>query len=164
MNNNFTLHLFTHCSSSSFCKNGASVESVLSLRTVDSSLTRSPPPQSCLLFPVRTSSCQYREELPERVGQPDCWHDSVYMCKNVNMVCSQMEFSGYADHHLVVAFIFMSRRKVREPKEETTTLGPAVRDGEHVFGVAHIFASFNDTFIVKADKDESSPYAVMLAA
>lgn len=28
------------------------------------------------------------------------------------------------------------------------TLGPAVRDGEHVFGVAHIFASFNDTFIV----------------
>lgn len=28
------------------------------------------------------------------------------------------------------------------------TLGPAVRDGEHVFGVARIFASFNDTFIV----------------
>lgn len=28
------------------------------------------------------------------------------------------------------------------------TLGPAVRDGEHAFGVAHIFASFNDTFIV----------------
>ncbi|KAK5845706.1 hypothetical protein PVK06_001922 [Gossypium arboreum] len=77
----------------------------------------------------------------------------------------------------------MSRRKVREPKEENTTLGPAVRDGEHVFGVAHIFASFNDTFIhvtdlsgretmvritggmkVKADRDESSPYAAMLAA
>ncbi|TYG48104.1 hypothetical protein ES288_D11G396900v1 [Gossypium darwinii] len=45
----------------------------------------------------------------------------------------------------------MSRRKVREPKEETTTLGPAVRDGEHVFGVAHIFASFNDTFIHVTD-------------
>ena len=63
------------------------------------------------------------------------------------------------------------------------TLGPAVREGEHVFGVAHIFASFNDTFIhvtdlsgretlvritggmkVKADRDESSPYAAMLAA
>ncbi|CAM8889888.1 hypothetical protein QQ045_027297 [Rhodiola kirilowii] len=77
----------------------------------------------------------------------------------------------------------MSRRKVREPKEETVTLGPAVRDGEHVFAVAHIFASFNDTFIhvtdlsgketlvritggmkVKADRDESSPYAAMLAA
>ena len=54
---------------------------------------------------------------------------------------------------------------------------------ELVFGVAHIFASFNDTFVhvtdltgretivrvtggmkVKADRDESSPYAAMLAA
>ncbi|KAK7331351.1 hypothetical protein VNO77_25574 [Canavalia gladiata] len=79
--------------------------------------------------------------------------------------------------------VTMSRRKVREPKEENVTLGPAVRDGEHVFGVARIFASFNDTFIhvtdlsgretlvritggmkVKADRDESSPYAAMLAA
>lgn len=41
-----------------------------------------------------------------------------------------------------------SRRKTREPKEENVTLGPAVREGEQVFGVAHIFASFNDTFIV----------------
>ncbi|KAI3690871.1 hypothetical protein L2E82_49083 [Cichorium intybus] len=77
----------------------------------------------------------------------------------------------------------MSKRKVREPKEENVTLGPATREGELVFGVAHIFASFNDTFIhvtdisgretmvritggmkVKADRDESSPYAAMLAA
>jgi len=41
-----------------------------------------------------------------------------------------------------------SRRKTREPKEENVTLGPTVREGEFVFGVAHIFASFNDTFIV----------------
>eukprot|EP00955_Chlamydomonas_euryale_P109559 365942-Chlamydomonas_euryale.AAC.20 len=76
------------------------------------------------------------------------------------------------------------------PKTKTTatnadvvTLGPTVREGEHVFGVAHIYASFNDTFVhvtdlsgretisritggmkVKADRDESSPYAAMLAA
>ncbi|URD75110.1 Ribosomal protein S11 [Musa troglodytarum] len=75
------------------------------------------------------------------------------------------------------------RKKTREPKEDNVTLGPAVREGEQVFGVAHIFASFNDTFIhvtdlsgretlvritggmkVKADRDESSPYAAMLAA
>jgi len=62
-------------------------------------------------------------------------------------------------------------------------LGPNVREGEKVFAVAHIFASFNDTFVhvtdisgretlvrvtggmkVKADRDESSPYAAMLAA
>ncbi|KAJ6893838.1 hypothetical protein NC652_027801 [Populus alba x Populus x berolinensis] len=103
----------------------------------------------------------------------------------------------------------MSKRRTREPKEENVTLGPTVREGEHAFGVAHIFASFNDTFIhvtdlsgretlvritgfekylhaheainsnymhnkvnhfvtggmkVKADRDESSPYAAMLAA
>ncbi|OEL12799.1 40S ribosomal protein S14, partial [Dichanthelium oligosanthes] len=75
------------------------------------------------------------------------------------------------------------RKKTREPKEDNVTLGPAVREGEYVFGVAHIFASFNDTFIhvtdlsgretlvritggmkVKADRDESSPYAAMLAS
>ncbi len=56
-------------------------------------------------------------------------------------------------------------------------------EGEEVFAVAHLFASFNDTFVhvtdlsgretlvrvtggmkVKADRDESSPYAAMLAA
>ena len=31
--------------------------------------------------------------------------------------------------------------------EENVSLGPATREGEVVFGVAHIFASFNDTFV-----------------
>jgi len=66
---------------------------------------------------------------------------------------------------------------------EVVKLGPTVREGEDVFAVAHIYASFNDTFVhvtdlsgretlsrvtggmkVKADRDESSPYAAMLAA
>merc|ERR1712124_108156 len=74
------------------------------------------------------------------------------------------------------------KRKVRQ-QVEAVTLGPQVREGEHVFGVVHIFASFNDTFVhvtdisgretlvrvtggmkVKADRDESSSYAAMLAA
>merc|ERR1712220_37796 len=73
-------------------------------------------------------------------------------------------------------------KKTAEPKENVT-LGPQVREGENVFAVAHIFASFNDTFVhvtdlsgretiskvtggmkVKADRDEASPYAAMLAA
>ena len=72
--------------------------------------------------------------------------------------------------------------KVKEVQEQVS-LGPQVREGENVFGVAHIYASFNDTFVhvtdlsgretivrvtggmkVKADRDESSPYAAMLAA
>ena len=36
-------------------------------------------------------------------------------------------------------------------KEEVVTLGPQVREGELVFGVAHIFASFNDTFVHVTD-------------
>lgn len=76
----------------------------------------------------------------------------------------------------------MAPKKTRQP-QETATLGPQVADGENVFGVAHIFANFNNTFIhvtdisgretlvrvtggmkVKADRDESSPYAAMMAA
>ncbi|KAL0231549.1 hypothetical protein GEMRC1_010953 [Eukaryota sp. GEM-RC1] len=60
---------------------------------------------------------------------------------------------------------------------------PTVSDAEIRFGVCHIKATFNDTFVhitdisgketiarvtggmkVKADRDESSPYAAMLAA
>mmetsp|Transcript_8972 Transcript_8972/g.33007 ORF Transcript_8972/g.33007 Transcript_8972/m.33007 type:complete len:148 (+) Transcript_8972:112-555(+) len=66
---------------------------------------------------------------------------------------------------------------------ENTTIGPTTREGEQVVGVARIYASFNDTFVhvtdlsgreticrvtggmkVKADRDEASPYAAMLAA
>ena len=71
-----------------------------------------------------------------------------------------------------------------EVKEETTlTVGLQVKEGEIIMGVCHIYASFNDTFVhvtdpsgretlvkvtggmkVKADRDEASPYAAMLAA
>lgn len=64
-----------------------------------------------------------------------------------------------------------------------TATGPQAKGTAEVFGVAHIYASTNDTFVhitdlsgketiaratggmkVKADRDESSPYAAMLAA
>eukprot|EP01100_Stratorugosa_tubuloviscum_P011128 TRINITY_DN48_c4_g1_i1.p1 TRINITY_DN48_c4_g1~~TRINITY_DN48_c4_g1_i1.p1 ORF type:complete len:150 (+),score=94.14 TRINITY_DN48_c4_g1_i1:119-568(+) len=74
--------------------------------------------------------------------------------------------------------------KVTEETQQNTTIAePQTADAPLVFGVAHIYASFNDTFIhvtdltgretvskvtggmkVKADRDESSPYAAMLAA
>ncbi|KAG5622121.1 hypothetical protein H5410_007339 [Solanum commersonii] len=105
----------------------------------------------------------------------------------------------------------MSKRRTREPKEETVTLGPSVREGElvlvsltflhhsmtlslyvvtdgsiilyclitlsqvvtyFVFGLQHVTdLSGRETMVritggmkVKADRDESSPYAAMLAA
>lgn len=48
---------------------------------------------------------------------------------------------------------FPPLQKVRKAKvEENTTLGPQVRNDELVFGVAHIFASTNDTFVVRMQK------------
>ena len=45
----------------------------------------------------------------------------------------------------------MARRKGKKQEEENVQLGPQVAEGENVFGVAHIFASFNDTFIHVTD-------------
>ncbi|CAG7961346.1 unnamed protein product [Penicillium olsonii] len=75
------------------------------------------------------------------------------------------------------------KTKAPAAAKENVSLGPLAGDGKLVFGVARIFASFNDTFVhvtdlsgreticrvtggmkVKADRDESSPYAAMLAA
>ncbi|KTW27303.1 40S ribosomal protein S14 [Pneumocystis carinii B80] len=75
------------------------------------------------------------------------------------------------------------KEKKTSSAAEKTSVGPQIKEGELVFGVAHIFANFNDTFVhvtdlsgretiarvtggmkVKADRDESSPYAAMLAA
>ncbi|KAJ9104949.1 ribosomal protein S14, S11 [Naganishia cerealis] len=76
----------------------------------------------------------------------------------------------------------MAPKVRRAQPEANVNAGPTSEDGL-VFGVAHIFASFNDTFVhvtdlsgketisrvtggmkVKADRDESSPYAAMLAS
>ena len=75
------------------------------------------------------------------------------------------------------------KRGQTKKEEQNVQLGPQVGAGDKVFCVAHIYASFNDTFVhitdlsgketiarvtggmkVKADRDESSPYAAMLAA
>lgn len=83
-------------------------------------------------------------------------------------------------------FLFLQQSEVEVKPTEAVAEVAAVAtkvEGEEVFGVVHIFASFNDTFVhatdlsgretlsrvtggmkVKADRDESSPYAAMLAA
>ena len=74
-------------------------------------------------------------------------------------------------------------KKTKKQKDEEKLVNAQSVAGEVVFAVAHIYASFNDTFVhvtdlsgretissvtggmkVKADRDESSPYAAMLAA
>lgn len=77
----------------------------------------------------------------------------------------------------------MAKSSKKEKVVEVTQLGPVLKENEELFATAHIFASFNDTFVhvtdlsgretivrvtggmkVKADRDEASPYAAMLAA
>ena len=46
----------------------------------------------------------------------------------------------------------MPPKRWKVQKEEVqVSLGPQLREGEVVFGVAHIFASFNDTFVHVTD-------------
>ena len=78
----------------------------------------------------------------------------------------------------------MALRKGKEKKAaQVINFSPQEAEGENVFGVCHIVASFNKAFVhdtdlsgketichvidgmkLKADRDESSPYAAMLAA
>lgn len=74
-------------------------------------------------------------------------------------------------------------KKETKKKEDVYYGPPNVSDKDIIFGVAHIYASFNNTFVhvtdlsgqetlvkvsggmkVRADRDESSPYAAMLAS
>merc|ERR1711933_216079 len=92
--------------------------------------------------------------------------------------------SNFLFHDLKQNYRFkMAPRRGKTAPQEQVVLGPQAKEGENVFGVAHIYASFNDTFVhvtdlsgketivritggmkVKADRDEASPYAAMLAA
>ena len=48
---------------------------------------------------------------------------------------------------IVMLLLFVQAPKEKNV-EEVVTLEPKVADGEEYFAVAHIFASFNDTFVV----------------
>merc|ERR1712000_782436 len=75
------------------------------------------------------------------------------------------------------------KEAAEDAKPKLSALAAQLGENELVFGVAHLYASYNDTFVhitdltgretmvrvtggmkVKADRDESSPYAAMLAA
>merc|ERR1712038_744561 len=99
---------------------------------------------------------------------------------------TKFHFVGYKtllSRHQKVLIMAPRKGKKEKVDEVQVQLGSGVKEGEEVFGVAHIYASFNDTFVhvtdlsgretltritggmkVKADRDEASPYAAMLAA
>ena len=85
---------------------------------------------------------------------------------------------------LSTPFIMSKEEKVSgKAAPELMPTGLVAKEGENIMAVCHIYASFNDTFVhvtdpsgretitkvtggmkVKADRDEASPYAAMLAA
>merc|ERR1712072_589696 len=94
-----------------------------------------------------------------------------------------VEYKTWVTYSQKVEIMAPRKGKKEKVEEAVVQLGPGVKEGEEVFGVAHIYTSFNDTFVhvtdlsgretltritggmkVKADRDEASPYAAMLAA
>merc|ERR1711883_53470 len=99
---------------------------------------------------------------------------------------------GARNGQALASLVRLSTKSQMAPKKEKKeddgevkkhVLAAALKPDEDVFGVCHLYASYNDTFVhvtdltgreticrvtggmkVKADRDESSPYAAMLAA
>lgn len=58
----------------------------------------------------------------------------------------------WTNHIIYAGFFFqMAPRKGKTVQQEQVVLGPQAKEGENVFGVAHIYASFNDTFVHVTD-------------
>ena len=146
------------------------------------------PAQHKLQLPIQATHLELRVVAAGLTCLGVCRHAEGRMMPCMAAPCpAQLDFrsrSGGSSAVCALPLRATMAPKVRKEKaEENVSLGPATREGEQVFGVAHIFASFNDTFVhvtdlsgketlcrvtggmkVKADRDESSPYAAMLAA
>ena len=115
------------------------------------------------------------------------YYDACGVSKGLSWRLKMRNWKSFSDCVTLVSycvlFVFFRSKAAVVATEEVVTLGPMAGEGENIFGVAHIFASFNDTFVhvtdisgretlcrvtggmkVKADRDEASPYAAMLAA
>merc|ERR1712008_300165 len=99
-----------------------------------------------------------------------------------NLTTCKEEIFQFVNSNLKSRWLHVKER-TRKPRRFRSNLAPKYVRVSKFFGVAHIYASFNDTFVhvtdlsgretlcrvtggmkVKADRDEASPYAAMLAA
>ena len=72
----------------------------------------------------------------------------ILLCRDVNTIyLTLVHMHSCTDSYTET----MAKRKGKTQTEENVQLGPQVAEGENVFGVAHIFASFNDTFVHVTD-------------
>lgn len=62
-----------------------------------------------------------------------------------------IQFNHCANNRFAEHAIMAPRKGKVQQEQVQVSLGPQVKEGEEVFGVAHIFASFNDTFVHVTD-------------
>eukprot|EP00438_Fugacium_kawagutii_P030023 Skav224513 [mRNA] locus=scaffold3860:12138:22685:+ [translate_table: standard] len=144
----------------------------IKLRATGGTKTRTPGPgaQSALRALARSGM---------KIGRiEDRWNEWTHWATSPMVTILEVQSTKGQEDQKALSMAPKAKQQV-----EAVSLGPQVREGEIVFGVAHIYASFNDTFVhvtdlsgretimrvtggmkVKADRDESSPYAAMLAA
>ena len=102
-------------------------------------------------------------DLAHNPGRPPDWESNQQPCgSQAGAQSTEPRQPGPRDIFISVHFFLtlgffdflseMAPRKGKEKKEEQViSLGPQVAEGENVFGVCHIFASFNDTFVHVTD-------------
>lgn len=74
------------------------------------------------------------------------------MFGNTYRIITLTVYAGRVNISSLISFSDMAPRKGKQQQEQVqVSLGPQVKEGENVFGVAHIFASFNDTFVHVTD-------------
>ena len=83
--------------------------------------------------------------------------DTIQVVCLHKMFCYEHIFTSYlfeGPNPIILLFCFafqMAPRKGKTVQQEQVVLGPQAKEGENVFGVAHIYASFNDTFVHVTD-------------
>ena len=90
---------------------------------------------------------------PETVVRSEDYKNALHnnFCTRVCRTMSTFYLHSCTHAHTHTYTETMAKRKGKTQTEENVQLGPQVAEGENVFGVAHIFASFNDTFVHVTD-------------
>ena len=65
------------------------------------------------------------------------------------MLCFAYDVFLFAFLPLFFFCNYCQAEKKEKAVEEVTTMAPKLAEGDEYFAVAHIFASFNDTFVVR---------------
>lgn len=105
----------------------------------------------------RETSSRWNPPFPPPIGDQDHLQKTLQFVLNFRMLIPGTDeralflFSttnGNTNPQSRSNFSQAPKKAAKAAVVENVQLGPQVKEGENVFGVCHIFASFNDTFVV----------------